>query len=215
MQEEQTQEEQIQEPQVQEISEAEPEPETESTEESTGEEAQDEIPAPAAAKSAMVADAIASALMKKQKNLKKTPRSPGRYPEIVTEEILDTESGVPVVEAVEEPNLKKKMYRNLWKKQQKKFLNRRKLRNRKRFRQRQKRSRSLPQSQRKFLRRSRSLFRQQKNLREEPAAEPIEEPARIWTRQRALKSLKKKKRLPRRNLLSSRKDSRQILQETK
>ena len=102
-QEEQTQEEQIQEPQVQEISEAEPEPETESTEESTGEEAQDEIPAPAAAKSAMVADAIASALMEKAEEFEKDAKEAlGDTREIVTEEILDTESGVPVVEAVEE-----------------------------------------------------------------------------------------------------------------
>ncbi len=102
-QEEQTQEEQIQEPQVQEISEAEPEPETESTEESTGEEAQDEIPAPAAAKSAIVADAIASALMEKAEEFEKDAKEAlGDTREIVTEEILDTESGVPVVEAVEE-----------------------------------------------------------------------------------------------------------------
>ena len=104
-QEEQIQEEEIQEPQVQEISEAEQEPETEKTEENTGEETivQDEIPAPAAAKSAMVADTIASALMEKAEEFEKDAKEAlGDTREIVTEEILDTESGVPVVEAVEE-----------------------------------------------------------------------------------------------------------------
>ena len=81
------------------------EPETESPEENTGDEtiAQDEIPAPAAAKSAMVADAIASALMEKAEEFEKDAKEAlGDTREIVTEEILDTESGVPVVEAVEE-----------------------------------------------------------------------------------------------------------------
>ena len=66
-------------------------------------QAQDEIPAPAAAKSAMVADAIASALMEKAEEFEKDAKEAlGDTREIVTEEILDTESGVPVVEAVEE-----------------------------------------------------------------------------------------------------------------
>ena len=104
-QEEQIQEEEIHKPQAQEISESEQEPETESPEENTGDEtiAQDEIPAPAAAKSAMVADAIASALMEKAEEFEKDAKEAlGDTREIVTEEILDTESGVPVVEAVEE-----------------------------------------------------------------------------------------------------------------
>lgn len=104
-QEEQIQEEEIHKPQTQEISESEQEPETESPEENTGDEtiAQDEIPAPAAAKSAMVADAIASALMEKAEEFEKDAKEAlGDTREIVTEEILDTESGVPVVEAVEE-----------------------------------------------------------------------------------------------------------------
>ena len=109
MQEEETQEPEIQEEQIreeepQEGSEAEQEPESENPKEKAGEEtsAQDEIPAPAAAKSAMVADAIASALMEKAEEFEKDAKEAlGDTREIVTEEILDTEYGVPVVEAVE------------------------------------------------------------------------------------------------------------------
>ena len=51
----------------------------------------------------MVADAIASALMEKAEEFEKDAKEAlGDTREIVTEEILDTESGVPVVEAVEE-----------------------------------------------------------------------------------------------------------------
>ncbi len=110
VQEEETQEPEIQEEQIreeepQEGSEAEQEPESENPKEKAGEEtsAQDEIPAPAAAKSAMVADAIASALMEKAEEFEKDAKEAlGDTREIVTEEILDTEYGVPVVEAVEE-----------------------------------------------------------------------------------------------------------------
>lgn len=77
-------------------------------EEKPGEEPleQDTVPAPAAAKAAMVADTIASALMQKaeefEKDAQEARETLGDTREIVTEEILDTEYGVPVVEAVEE-----------------------------------------------------------------------------------------------------------------
>lgn len=68
-----------------------------------------EMPAPAAAKAAMVADAIASALMEKAEEFEKDAQKEqdekqalGDTREIVTEEIIDTEFGVPVVESVEE-----------------------------------------------------------------------------------------------------------------
>lgn len=65
-----------------------------------------EMPAPAAAKAAMVADAIASALMEKaeefEKDAQKVQEALGNTREFVTEEIIGTEDGVPVVEAVEE-----------------------------------------------------------------------------------------------------------------
>ena len=92
-----------QEEEVQEVREPEPQEEQIQEEEIHKPQAQDEIPAPAAAKSAMVADAIASALMEKAEEFEKDAKEAlGDTREIVTEEILDTESGVPVVEAVEE-----------------------------------------------------------------------------------------------------------------
>ena len=72
-------------------------------------EEEQEMPAPAAAKAAMVADAIASALMEKAQEFEKDAQKEqdekadlGNTREIVTEEIIDTEYDVPVVEAVEE-----------------------------------------------------------------------------------------------------------------
>lgn len=92
-----------QEEEVQEVREPESQEEQIQEEEIHKPQAQDEIPAPAAAKSAMVADAIASALMEKAEEFEKDAKEAlGDTREIVTEEILDTESGVPVVEAVEE-----------------------------------------------------------------------------------------------------------------
>lgn len=75
-----------------------------------------EMPAPAAAKAAMVADAIASALMEKAEEFEKDAQKEqdakqalGDTREIVTEEIIDTEFGVPVVEAVEEAAFEEEM----------------------------------------------------------------------------------------------------------
>lgn len=75
-----------------------------------------EMPAPAAAKAVMVADAIASALMEKAEEFEKDVRKEqdekqalGDTREIVTEEIIDTEFGVPVVEAVEEAAFEEEM----------------------------------------------------------------------------------------------------------
>lgn len=103
VQEPEAQEEQIREEETQEVPEAEQEPETENPEEEEETSAQEEIPAPAAAKSAMVADAIASALMEKAEEFEKDAKETLEDTrEIVTEEILDTEYGLPVVEAVEE-----------------------------------------------------------------------------------------------------------------
>ena len=74
------------------------------------------MPAPAAAKAAMVADAIASALMEKAEEFEKDAQKEqdakqalGDTREIVTEEIIDTEFGVPVVEAVEEAAFEEEM----------------------------------------------------------------------------------------------------------
>ena len=85
-------------------------PKEERPEEESG--AQHEIPAPAAAKSVMVADAIASALMEKaeefEKDAKKTQEALGDTKEIATEEILEAteaeaeEASEEIQEPVEE-----------------------------------------------------------------------------------------------------------------